>query len=271
MPGGEAGHGLGGDHWRLRHQGADQAAAAEGGQVQALLEIVIRHQRADRAEGLDLLCTFCVAPAGLGQSSRVGAKKAPFSVPAPSPREVRPVPDSRISLPSRQLGDLVCITSACCAWLASAPMRTPSSTGSPTTILRQARLQGGGRPHRSGGAGTMARRMAVHFWPALARHFARHLLDEELELGVGPVRTSGRQHGAVQAVRLGVEGDRAAQHIGVGACSCIAVSALPVKVTTSGSSRRSNRSPVPPTMSCRQPAQAAGRSPSITRTAFSAT
>ena len=80
--------------------------------------------------------------------------------------------------------------------------------------------------------GTMARRIAVHFWPALTGHLARHLLDEQLELLVVG-RHVGRQDRAVQRVGLGVERDRVARTMLRCTRSLAAVSAEPVKVTTS--------------------------------------
>ena len=155
---------LGGDLRVVRDQRADQAAAAARGQRQRLVEVVVRHQRADRAEGLDVVDRV------VGQSRRGTAaasarrrrRRRRRRRAARSRRRRRrqsrcPAPAARRARPRRPAA----------RFEASAPIFTPSTAGSPTTILasRVAQLRGDAR--RGGWRGTIARRIAVHFWPAL--------------------------------------------------------------------------------------------------------
>jgi hypothetical protein len=135
-------------------------------------------------------------------SSSVGAKKAP-ATPSPTGCEaVAPPPKTALGVLASAATRSA--TSACCACEASAPMRTPSTAGSPTTTLAsRARERLGHRVQvlaRHDGAADRGALLA-----GLDRHLARHFLDEEVELLVVG-RHVGRQDGAVQRVGLGVEG-----------------------------------------------------------------
>ena len=57
-------------------------------------------------------------------------------------------------------------TSSRCSRLASAPIRTPSAAGLPTTTAAS-RSRTASATCPATPAGTKARRIAVHFWPAL--------------------------------------------------------------------------------------------------------
>ena len=98
----------------------------------------------------------------------------------------------------------------------------------------------------------MARRMAVHFWPALTVISVDDFLDEQVEFG-RPGRGVGAEQRGVEAVLLGDEADAIRAATTGWVCSFIAVAAEPVKLTTSWPVRWSNRSPTPPTISCTAP------------------
>jgi hypothetical protein len=83
-------------------------------------------------------------------------------------------------------------------------MRTPSTAGSPTTVLAS-RAHAAPRPPRPGAARHDGAADGGALLAGLDRHLARHLLDEEVELLVVG-RHLRRQDGAVQRVGLGVEG-----------------------------------------------------------------
>ena len=91
--------------------------------------------------------------------------------------------------------------------LASAPIRTLSSAGLPTTILASRLTRAPVPPGPRTATGTKARRIAVHFWPGLDRHLGDQLPDVEVELRRAR-RGVRAEDGAVQRVRLGVEPHR---------------------------------------------------------------
>ena len=104
--------------------------------------------------------------------------------------------------------------------------------------------------------GTMARRMAVHFWPALM------VISRTTSL---TKRSNSSSSGVTSGARIAAFSESASALNGMlwrttFGCtrSLAAVSAEPVKVTTSRPSRRSSRSPVEPITSCNAPA---GRMP----------
>ena len=146
-------------------------------------------------------------------STSVGAKKAPLATPSPFGAKPSPAPKT-ISLPWASSASRS-PTSACCAFEASAPIFTPSTAGSPTlTLARRSRSRAAiaSRCRR----GTIARRIAVHFWPALtvisrATSLANRSNSSSSGLDVGA------EDGGVERVGLGVERDRARQQVGVAA------------------------------------------------------
>ena len=144
-------------------------------------------------------------------------------------------------------------------------MRTFSRRGSPTVVLaRRSFSLAATASMRS--AGTSARRMAVHFWPAfcvISRAISLTNRSNSSSSGV----TSGASTAQLSESASALNGTLCLTRLGV-ARSLAAVSAEPVKVTTSCPSTRSSRSPVPPMTSCSAPS---GRMPDslIRRTSFS--
>ncbi|MNN35251.1 hypothetical protein D3C81_1490980 [compost metagenome] len=130
-------------------------------------------------------------------------------------------------------------------------MRTPSTDGSPTTTLaRRSRRRVATASMCL--AGTMARRMAVHFCPALVViSRATSLMNSSNSSSSGV--TSGARIAQFSESASAVNGTELRIRFGL-TRSLAAVSAEPVKVTTSWPCRRSSRSPVPPMISCRLPA-----------------
>ncbi|MNT10704.1 hypothetical protein D3C72_1455470 [compost metagenome] len=143
-------------------------------------------------------------------------------------------------------------------------MRTSSRDGSPMTVLARRARSFSATASRCW-RGTIARRMAVHFWPALmvisrATSFTK--------------RSNSSSSGVTSGARIAQLSESASALNGIDwrtrfafTRSLAAVSAEPVKVTTSGPSRRSSRSPVLPITSCRLPS---GRMPDCTMSFISA-
>ncbi|MCY1181140.1 hypothetical protein D9M73_216290 [compost metagenome] len=129
-------------------------------------------------------------------------------------------------------------------------MRTPSTDGSPTTTLaRRSRKRVATASMCL--AGTMARRMAVHFCPALVViSLATSLMNSSNSSSSGV--TSGARIAQFSESASAVNGTELRIRFGV-TRNLAAVSADPVKVTTSWPCRRSSRSPVLPITSCRLP------------------
>ena len=128
-------------------------------------------------------------------------------------------------------------------------MRTSSRDGSPTTtfLARRARSLLGDRIE-SGWRGTIARRMAVHFWPDLT------VISRATSL---TKRSNSSSSGVTSGARIAQLSESASALNGIEwrtrfGCtrSLAAVSAEPVKVTMSLPSSRSSRSPVLPITSC---------------------
>ncbi|MOA01098.1 hypothetical protein D3C78_1204850 [compost metagenome] len=179
--------------------------------------------------------------------SRVGAKNAPSATLSPtncaSPRNSSSLLCSRAS--TREA------TSSNWACEASAPIFTPSLLGSPTTTLaRRADRRSATASMRF--CGTMMRRMAVHFCPALTVISRATSLTNRSNSSSSGV-TSGARIAQFSESASAVNGTELRIRLGV-TRSLAAVSAEPVKVTTSWPSRRSSRSPVLPMISCRLPA-----------------
>ena len=125
---------------------------------------------------------------------------------------------------------------------ASGPIVTPSARGSPIDdALGDARPHGGDRGHRPNPAGTIARRIAVHFCPALSRHLGHELAHVGVELGRARRRRPAPSTEAlIESVSLVKRTPPVCTH----SCarSLSAVDALPVNPTMSPSRRLSNRS-----------------------------
>ena len=190
----------------------DQAAAAARGERERLVEVVVRHQRRDRAERLDVVDRVVLHAVAAEHERRreegaVGDALA-FRREAVARRRRR-------SRCPRRAARARSPTSACCAFEASAPIFTPSTAGSPTlTLARRSRSRAAiaSRCRR----GTIARRIAVHFWPALTViSRATSLAKRSNSSSSG--RHVGAEDGGVERIGLGVERDRARQQVGVAA------------------------------------------------------
>ena len=213
VPGGHGRHHARGRGRLARDERGHQAAAAARGQGHGLVHLVVGHQRAHRAEGLD------VVHGGVGV--RVGAAQQRGREEGPALHALA------LRRPARAQADAGAVDHL-------------AARGQ----LRHARghvgLLGvrGERAH----AHALERRVARHhlgqargqalghgvevaprhdgapdrgaLLPRLDRHLARDLLDEELELLVVGADVGG-QDGAVQRIRLGVERHRARHQVGV--------------------------------------------------------
>jgi hypothetical protein len=218
-----------------------------GGQLQGLVDAVVGHQRADRAEGLDLvhraLCQRVVA-----QQQRGREEGAMLAVPRAHRHGARPATDQSRALAQQRhaLGHVGLLRMAGQrAHLHALDRRVAHHH------LGQAGTQGLGhrvqlRARHDGAADGGA------LLAGLDRHLARHLLDEELELRVVGRRTSGARMAQFSESASALNGMLWRTMFGC-TRSCRAVSALPVKVTTSWPSSRSSRSPVEPITSCSAP------------------
>ena len=134
--------------------------------------------------------------------------------------------------------------------LTSAPMRLPSSRGSPTVVLASRSRIAASTASRCS-AGAMARRMAVHFCPALTVISLTTSLTNRSNSGV-PGAASGPSSEALRLSCSAMKRTLSRSTPGGSGASC-AVAAEPVKLTTSCPVRWSNRSPTPPTISCSAP------------------
>ena len=99
--------------------------------------------------------------------------------------------------------------------------------------------------------GTTTRRMAVHFWPALTVISATASATKRSNSGL-PGAASGPR---IEALRLSCSAMKRVPSRSISPLdlSLMAVSAEPVKLTTSWAPSRSSRSPVEPTRSCTAP------------------
>ena len=200
---------------------------------------------------------------GWRQSSNVGAKNAPSPTPSPTGEKpsLAPYTCSALCSSTATRSD----TSAHCACDASAPMRTSSRDGSPATTF-DSRARSPAATASMCWRGTMARRMAVHFWPALVV-ISRATSLMKSSNSSSPGETSGARMAQLSESASALKGTEWRIRLGC-TRNLAAVSAEPVKVTTSEPCRRSSRSPVPPTTSCRLPSGSRPE-PIIRRTAAS--
>ena len=181
---------------------------------------------------------------------------APRSALAPTTSTWSGSPDTIRPADSRALTERR--TSSRCSRPASAPIRTPSSAGLPTTTVASRSLAASATWSASA-AGTRARRIAVHFWPALTVISVTSCPMYRSNSGVpGPDSGPRMEQFSESASAL----NRMERSTMAGwARSCLAVAADPVKDTRSCSPRWSNRPPMLPQTSWIAPS---GSSPEAT-------
>ena len=192
-------------------QRADQGAPAAGRELDRLVDRVVgrarcRPDRTARRRGARSRPGSRAAAPGTGRRRARGRRRPRRRGPGRRTRSRR-----RRAAPGPPCGP-----PRAGSRLASAPIRTSSWAGLPTVTLASRaddRLDDGVRPSRSG---TIARRIAVHFWPALTVISATTPLTNRSNSGSSVV-TSGTEDRAVQRVGLDAEADAAVEHVGVGA------------------------------------------------------
>ena len=104
------------------------------------------------------------ARSGSSARSSTGDRNAPRAASAPITSTCSGSPDTMVPAPSSALSDRR--TSSRCSRLASAPIRTSGLAGLPTVTFAS-RSRAAAVTASISGAGTNARRIAVHFCPAL--------------------------------------------------------------------------------------------------------
>ena len=225
----------------VRDQRRDEAAAAARGERDRLVEVVVGHHGAHRAERLDV-----VRPASfVGRRGRAaGSARRRRRRRRPRPSGAKPSRGAEHDLVAlrRAAPSALADVGAAAPSTASAPMRTPSTAGSPTLIFASRSRRRAATASRCL-RGTIARRIAVHFWPALTVISRATSLTKRSNSSSSGVDVGTEDRG-VERVGLGVERDRAREQVRGARAASAAVSAEPVKVTTSCSSSRSSRSPV---------------------------
>ena len=193
----------------VRDQRRDQAAAAARGQRQRLVEVVVRHQRADRAEGLDVVHRV-VAHRRRGTAAASARRRRRSATPSPFGAKPSRAPNT-ISLPRGEHARRRSATSACCALRGErahahaldAPGRRRLTLASRVAQPRGHRVEVLARHDRAPDRGALLAR--------LDRHLARDFLDEQVELLVVGRRRRAPRIAAVERIGLGVERDRAAR------------------------------------------------------------
>ena len=209
VQGGGARHHVSGDGGVAGHQAGHQAALATGGEGDGFVDVVIGHQRAHRAEGLDVVgAAFGMRVAGAQQGrGEEGTFGDAFTLrgEAVAGAEQQLAAGQQCFHPRGDVGLL--------------------GVGGQGTHLHA--VDGRVADHHLGQALAQALGHGVDvfrrhdgaadggaFLPGLDRHLAGHFLDEEVELRV--VRGDFRgEDGAVERVRLGIEGNRVAHQVGV--------------------------------------------------------
>ena len=193
--------------------------------------------------------TSCGSARSGSATSRIGETNAPRSASASttstfsgSPNAIRPASARALTLRR---------TSSRCSRLASAPIRTPSAAGLPTVVLAS-RADAASTTASRCCAGTNARRIAVHFCPALTVISATRPLTYRSNSGV-PGAASGPRIDRFSESASPVNRTLRATRSGC-VRSFAAVDAEPVNPTLSCSVRWSNRSPRPPATNCTEPA-----------------
>ena len=175
----------------------------------ASLDGAVGEHRGDRAERLDLV--------RLGRAGRGPAAGRGRGRPRARRRRRRRrrAPGRRTRCrPRSRSASMALRTSSRWPRLASAPIRTLSSAGSPTVIFARRALIASTTASASA-SGTMTRRIAVHFWPALTVISVTTPLTNRSNSGSSD-RHVGAEDRAVQRVGLDAEADAAVQH-GAGA------------------------------------------------------
>ena len=177
---------------------------------------------------------------GLSHTISIGAKNAPLSRSAPTTSKSPPPNTSSAPWRIISAADPTAFT---CARLASGPMRTPSAVGAPMVVaarrLDTALITSSSRP-----AGTIERRIAVHFCPAFVVISRVTSLMNRSNSSV-PGTASGpriEQFSESASMLKRTEFFRTAAPL----LSFCPVAAEPVKATTSCSSRWSSISPALP-------------------------
>ncbi len=197
-----------GDLRRAGDQGSYQAALAAGRQYQGFVQIVVAHQGADRAEGFDVMG----APGGMGIAAAQQGRGEEGAVPYAVTTGLEAVAGAMDELAGGEQG---------------------------LHALRDIGLLGVGRQgthlhpfhrriadHQLGQAGAQAFGHGIEvlvrddgaanggaFLPGLGGHLARYLADEELKFLIVGCDVRG-EDGAVQRIRLGVEGNRTLDQVG---------------------------------------------------------
>ena len=138
---------------------------------------------------------------------------------------------------------------------ASGPIRTDSSPGLPTVMV-ESRAVIASATWSATASGTITRRIAVHFWPALAVISVTTPLTKRSHSG-SSAPTSGPR---IEQLRESASTWRESPPCSTDGCwrRMPAVWAEPVKATESWTPRWSSRSPAEPDSSCREPS---GRMP----------
>ena len=185
---------------RMGEQRQRQAAHAAVGERDGVVEVAVGHDRRDRPERLDVVDR--VGAPGIVGAQQDRREEGAAAVTGDWRRD-RPRRSARRGF---QLGDPAADVVALRAADQRAHPRTPSSRGSPTLVLAQPLARAPARPRRDAAAGAMARRIAVHFCPALTVISVATSLTNRSNSGV-PGAASGPSSEALRLSLLGDEAD----------------------------------------------------------------
>ena len=192
----------------LGYQRAGQAALPLGGQRQGFVDAVVGHQRADGAEGLDVVRSVALR---IARQQQRGLEERALAHTLAHRRK------AGVAAAEHHLGTLAQRGHA----LGHVGLLRLAGQRAHAHVL-QARIAHGGLGQallEFGGDGVdlVSRHQRAAdggaFLARLLRHLARHFLDEQVELFVVG-RHVGRQDGAVQRVGLGVEGNALGHQVG---------------------------------------------------------
>ena len=198
--------------------------------------------------------TSCGSARSGSPTSRIGETKAPRSASASStstrsgsPNTIRPASARALTLRR---------TSSRCSRLASAPIR--ADAGSPTVTFAS-RAEAASTTASTCSAGTNARRIAVHFWPAftvisVVRPFTKRSNSSVPGTASGP---------SAERLSESASAENRTEFRTIAGCArrVCAVDAEPVNATRSWPVRWSNMSPTEPATNCHVPS---GSSPEST-------
>ena len=249
VPRREAEHERAGDGRVVGDDRADERALAAGGQGDGLVEGVVRHHRGHRAEGLDVVR---LDRSGAGPEQHRRHEGAALGVAGEARGRGRVAVDD---VAEERSASTALRTSSRWPREASGPIRTDSSPGSPTVIVESLAVIASVISSATA-AGTITRRIAVHFWPALAVISVTTPLTKRSHSG-SPDVTSGpsteqlSESASTWSVTPPCSTDGCWRRMP-------AVWAEPVKATESCTPRWSSRSPAEPESSCSEPS---GRMP----------